>query len=286
MEAQAIEEAVSCIASGTDRLFVADMLGEKALGTDPICGGSVTAAIFLADKKGAYVEAAACLERGEPVVLVSPLPVAATAAVDGSIAVINAVGDVVYGSSEKLDKAVLQKAVETGLPMVSELDGRLYDPLVPRDRLLILGGGHVGQALAILAVNLDFQVCVADSRPEFVEPCRFPAGVETRLGGYTDLIEAFPAGSATYVVVVSPGHSTDLECVRALLRREYRYAGFIGSRRKVRMILDQAVSEGFPEDKVKALRAPIGVDIGAETPAEIAVAILAELIATRRGTPA
>ena len=86
--------------------------------------------------------------------------------------------------------------------------------------------------------------------------------------------------------VVSPGHSTDLECVRALLKREYRYAGFIGSRRKVRMILDQAASEGFPADKVKALRAPIGVDIGAETPAEIAVAILAELIATRRGTPA
>lgn len=285
VEAQAIGEAVSCIASGTDRLIVADMLGEKALGADPICGGSVTAAIFLADEMGAYIKAAACLERGEPVVLVSPLPVVATGAVDRSIAVINAVGDIVYGSSVKLDKAVLKQAVETGLPVVSELDGRLYDPLVPRDRLLILGGGHVGQALAILAVNLDFQVCVADSRLEFAEPGRFPAGVETRLGGYTDLIEAFPTGATTYVVVVSPGHSTDLECVRALLRREYRYAGFIGSRRKVRMILDQVVSEGFPVDKVKALRAPIGVDIGAETPAEIAVAILAELIAARRIPP-
>lgn len=291
VEALAIQAAVSCIASGTDRLFVADMLGEKALGSDPICGGSVTAAIFLADEKGAYVEAAACLERGETVVLASVLPVAAADGVrrgrnvDGSVAVINAEGDVVYGSSEKLDTAVLQNAVETGLPVVSELDGRLYDPLVPRDRLLILGGGHVGQALAILAVNLDFQVCVAESRPEFVEPGRFPTGVDTSLGSYTDLVEGFPAGCATYVVVVSPGHSTDLECVRALLKREYRYAGFIGSRRKVRMILDQALSEGYPADRVNALRAPIGMDIGAETPAEIAVAILAEIIAVRRDCP-
>jgi xanthine dehydrogenase accessory factor len=294
VEAQVIEKAVSCIASGTDRLFVADMLGEKALGSDPICGGSVTAAIFLADDKGAYVEAAACLERGEPVVLASILPVAAATAdevrrgriVDGSVAVINAEGDVVYGSLEKPDEAILRKTLETGLPVMSDLDGRLYDPLIPRERLLILGGGHVGQALAILSVNLDFQVCVADSRPEFVEPGRFPAGVETRQGGFTDLIDGFPAGSTTYVVVVSPGHSTDLECVRALLKREYRYAGFIGSRRKVRMILDQVLSEGYPADRVNALRAPIGMDIRAETPAEIAVAILAELIAARREAPA
>ncbi len=74
--------------------------------------------------------------------------------------------------------------------------------------------------------------------------------------------------------------------MRAILAREYRYAGFIGSRRKTRMILEQAVTDGFPPDMVAALRAPIGADIGAETPAEIAVAILAEIVAVRRGSPA
>lgn len=299
IEAQAIRQAVSCIGSGADRLFVADMLGEQALGSDPICGGSVTAAIILVDDRRPYAAAAALLERGQPVVLVSTLPgpgatqpsgAIASASMattsGGDVAVFDADGQCAYGTPADFDETLLRTAFQTGLPVVSGLDGRLYDPLVPRDRLLILGGGHVGLALARLAVHLDFQVCVAESRPEFVEPGRFPAGVETRLGGYANLIEGFPAGSATYVVVVSPGHSTDLECVRALLRHEYRYAGFIGSRRKVRMILDQAISEGFPVDKVQALRAPIGVDIGAETPAEIAVAILAELIAARRNSPA
>ena len=293
VEAQAIQQAVSCIAKGEGSIFKADMLGERALGTEPICGGSVSAAILLVDDKRAFEKAAALLDRGERVVMASSLvdTLVDTGACGGGdsggvSALIAATGQLVYGSLDQPDEAALREAFETGLPVVSARDGRLYDPLVPRDTLLIFGGGHVGQALAQLAVHLDFQVLVADSRPEYVESGRFPLGVETRCGGYYDLIHELPAGPSTYAVVVSPSHSSDLECVRALLKRDYRYTGFIGSRRKVRMILDQAVSEGFPAERVNALRAPIGMDIGAETPAEIAVAILAELIAARREAPA
>jgi xanthine dehydrogenase accessory factor len=288
VEAQAIQLAVACIESGESRLFVTDMLGETALGSESVCGGSITMAILLVADGSLFVEAAACLGRGECVVLASPLPPKLAGVgtdLDSKAAVIDATGRVVRGDPRWPDEAALRTALESGLPVVSTADGRLYDPLLPRDRLLILGGGHVGQALARFAIELDFQVCVADPRPEMLAAGRFPAGVETRLGSYTDLVAGLPAGKACYVVVVSPSHSTDLECVRAILKREYRYTGFMGSRRKVRMILDQATSEGFPANKVQALRAPIGADIGAETPAEIAVAILAEIIATRRNSP-
>jgi xanthine dehydrogenase accessory factor len=172
------------------------------------------------------------------------------------------------------------------MPVVSSIDGFLYDPVEPLDRLLILGGGHVGQALARFAAELEFQVCIGDSRPEFVDPARFPSGTELRLGKFSEIVDGFRFGASTYAVVVSPSHASDLECARAILKREYRYAGFIGSKRKTRMILEQAIADGFPPEKVLALRAPIGADIGAETPAEIAVAILAEMIAVRRNSPA
>ena len=95
-------------------------------------------------------------------------------------------------------------------------------------------------------------------------------------------MRSFPFDSATYVVMVTRGHLTDLECVRALLPRKYRYAGFIGSERKAKLLREQLAADGFEQAKIDALHAPIGLAINAETPAELAVAILAEIVAVRR----
>jgi xanthine dehydrogenase accessory factor len=91
-----------------------------------------------------------------------------------------------------------------------------------------------------------------------------------------------PVHAATYAVIMTRGHLLDLACVRAVLKRPYRYAGFMGSARKTRLILEQLEKDGCDPARVAALWAPIGLDIGAETPAELAVAILAELVAVRR----
>ena len=108
----------------------------------------------------------------------------------------------------------------------------------------------------------------------------------TLCGGYAEILRDFPVDSATYIVIVTHGHLHDLECVRAILGRRYRYAGFIGSARKTRLLLEQVRSEGFAQEKIDGLHAPIGVDIRAETPEEIAISILGEMIATRRNVEA
>ncbi len=282
VEAQAVELAIGHIAEGTSGRFVVEMLGERAEGSAPLCGGTASIAMFIVADRAAYAAASEQLERGKRVVLVFAMQ-------DGGkgnpVAVIGEDGQAVWGPQASVDGVTLSTVIDSGLPAISKDGGLLCDPIVPRDRLLILGGGHVGQSLARIASELDFSVCVGDSRAAYADPARFPPGTETRLGEFDDIVAAYPSGASTYAIVVSPSHSSDLACVRALLRREYRYAGFIGSRRKTRMILEQALADGFPPEQVAALRAPIGADIGAETPAEIAVAILAEIIAVRRDSP-
>lgn len=163
--------------------------------------------------------------------------------------------------------------------------GEFYDRVAEEERLLIFGGGHVGLALARLARDLDFSVIVCDERAEFAEPRRFPEGVTSRCGSYEELIAGLEVGAADWAVVMTPSHDKDLVCVRLLLDAAPRYLGFIGSARKTRLILEALKAEGNKPALVEAIRAPIGIAIGAETPAEIAVSILAELVAERHRAP-
>ena len=160
--------------------------------------------------------------------------------------------------------------------------GSFEDALLIEDRLIICGGGHVGLALARLANEVDFAVTVVDSRPEFADNRRFPTGVEVLCGPYIESLKSLELRPSDYAVVLTPGHKEDLECVRTLFPAGLRYLGCIGSARKTRMILEALKAEGFDPSRVDAIFAPIGLDIGAETPGEIGVSILAELIAVRR----
>jgi xanthine dehydrogenase accessory factor len=200
----------------------------------------------------------------------------------GETALMDGHGAWVEGSLQGVDLPSARRALASGHPVLVEEAGLLYDPLLPEEKLLILGGGHVGRALAALAPGLGFQVTVGDDRPAFLEPGRFPPGVATLGGTYADIVAGFPFDPSTFVVIVTRGHLSDLECVRAVLPRPHRYAGLMGSLRKTRLVLEQVAADGFDPGKVEALRAPIGLEIGAETPEELAVAIAAELIAARR----
>jgi xanthine dehydrogenase accessory factor len=111
---------------------------------------------------------------------------------------------------------------------------------------------------------------------------RFPAAVRAVQCGFAQAVADFPFDCATYAVILTRGHLLDLECVRAVLKRPCRYAGFMGSARKTRLILEQVLKDGCDPARVASLCAPIGLDIGAETPEELAIAILGELVAVRR----
>lgn len=261
-EARAMEEARACLAAGLNGSVKVEMTGAEAKGADLICGGVAELWIEVvtdsSKSRPYYAAAAAAIERGEAIVILS-------SETEGCVAVLDRGGRILAGAEE------------------GRVDLRRF-PVEAPDRLLILGGGHVGLALARSALALSFATTVADPRPEYSDAARFPAGVECLRAEFTQAIEGFPFGPSTYVVIVSPGHLGDLDCARAVLSKEYRYAGLIGSRRKCRMLIEALVAEGLDSAKVEALRAPIGLDIGAETPEEIAVAICAELIAVRRNS--
>ncbi|HUK36837.1 MAG TPA: XdhC family protein, partial [Vicinamibacterales bacterium] len=176
-------------------------------------------------------------------------------------------------------------AQETGLICGGQMDVYI-EPIEPSPELYIIGAGHVGFHLARVAHEVGFRVHVVDDREKFANRERFPDAVEL-------IVEDIPAWIArtslpvhAYAVIVTRGHTNDLEALRALAPRDLRYLGLIGSRAKVARIYEQLLEEQLPQDALKHVHAPIGLDIGAVTPQEIAVSIVAELIAVKHGKTA
>ena len=153
--------------------------------------------------------------------------------------------------------------------------------MLPRCRLIIVGGGHVGQAVGNLAVELDFDVWVVDDRPEFVTAARFP-GAQRRIAGKMGTVLAeLEITPSTYCLIVTRGHNHDEEALYHLIDRGARYVGMIGSMRKIKLIFDDLLAEGVSSQSLERVFAPVGLDIGSQTVMEIAVSIAAELIAHR-----
>jgi xanthine dehydrogenase accessory factor len=159
--------------------------------------------------------------------------------------------------------------------------GIAYLPTLPRCRLVIVGGGHVGKAVADLASDLEFDVWIVDDRAEYVAESRFPRA-ERRLSGPIDrILPDLEITPDTYCLIVTRGHSHDQEALFHLADRGARYVGLIGSRRKIKMIFDNLTAEGVARESLTKVHAPLGIDIGSQTVPEIAVSICAELIAHR-----
>jgi xanthine dehydrogenase accessory factor len=173
-------------------------------------------------------------------------------------------------------------AQETGLICGGQMEVYI-EPIEPSPELYVVGAGHVGFHLARLAHEVGFRVHVIDDREKFASRDRFPFAAEVAVDDIPDWIGRTDLPPHAYVVVVTRGHTNDLDALRALAARELRYLGLIGSRAKVARIFDALVAEGVSPDSLSRIHAPIGLDIGAVTPQEIAVSILAELIAVKHG---
>ena len=165
--------------------------------------------------------------------------------------------------------------------------GRVVRRFIPEDRLILLGGGHIAVPLCRMASMLDFSVTVVDDRPAFANSGRFPEAAQVVCDAFASAIEGLRIRPTDYVCVITRGHRWDGECLRQILRGEYpSYLGMIGSRRRVAGLLGLLREEGYDAEKLAAIHTPIGLKIGAETPAEIALSICAEMVQHRRSRPA
>ena len=173
-------------------------------------------------------------------------------------------------------------AEESGLICGGQMDV-FIEPVEPAPEVYVFGAGHVGYFLARMAHDAGFRVHVIDDREKFASADRFPQGVDVQVDDIPAWLDAHQLPSTAYAVIVTRGHRHDLDALRTLAPRGLRYVGLIGSRAKVKRVYDALLEEGMSAEALRSVHAPIGLDIGAITPQEIAVSILAELIAVKHG---
>jgi len=253
-----------------------------------------------------FAAVAGALDRGEPAALVTivsttgstPQRVGAKMLVFGDGRIVGTIGGGCYENDAfgKAREAIRSRrpqlvhyeldddfAQETGLICGGQMDVYI-EPIEPSPELYIVGGGHVGFHLARVAHEVSFRVHIVDDREKFANADRFPDAVEIVVDDIPAWLQRTSLPAHAYAVVVTRGHTNDLEAMRALATRDLRYLGLIGSRAKVARIYDELLKDGrIAADKLERVHAPIGLDIGAVTPQEIAVSILAELIAVKHG---
>ena len=173
-------------------------------------------------------------------------------------------------------------AQETGLVCGGQMEV-FIEPVEPSPAVYVFGAGHVGYFTAKMAHEVGFQVHVIDDREKFANAERFGNGIDVMVEHIPTWITKNRLPPTAYAVIVTRGHTHDLDALRALAASPLRYLGLIGSKAKIKRIYDALIDEGVSADSLRAVHAPVGLDIGAITPQEIAVSILAELIAVKHG---
>jgi xanthine dehydrogenase accessory factor len=149
--------------------------------------------------------------------------------------------------------------------------------------LVIMGGGHVGKAMYHAALPLGFRIYVVDDRPDFASKERFPDAAGAVLAPFEKGLDQVPINANTYIVVATRGHRQDDLALEAAIQTPATYVGLMGSKRKTLLIYKHLLKKGYSPDALRKVKAPVGLDIGALTPEEIAVSVLAEIIMVRRG---
>src|SRR5579862_3073717 len=156
------------------------------------------------------------------------------------------------------------------------------EPVVPQPHAFIFGGGHVSKSISKVATIAGFTTVVVDNREAFANAERFPEAEATYAEEYEDVFPKLPVNSSDYLIIVTRGHRDDMRVLRWAVNTPARYIAMIGSKRKTISVVHELEKEGFPRELFDKVFAPMGLEIGAETPEEIAVSVVAEMIAVRR----
>ncbi|HZT05424.1 MAG TPA: XdhC/CoxI family protein [Chloroflexota bacterium] len=218
------------------------------------------------------------------------VPLAAKLLVEDEGAVVGTLG------SAELDEAVIRDArrhlesrksevvaYRFGVETEQEEVEVFHEIIEPRPQLLVVGAGHIAVPLARFGSQLGFEVVVVDDREKFANRERFPDADRVIAAGFGETLRDYPINRSTFVVIITRAHTYDEESLRLILGRPTAYLGMIGSRRRVQTVLRTLAAEGYDHDVLGSVRAPIGLDVGSETPEEIALSIIAEVVAVRRG---
>jgi xanthine dehydrogenase accessory factor len=175
-----------------------------------------------------------------------------------------------------------KEAEESGMICGGVMD--IYiEPVIPTPKVFIFGGGHISLYVARMSAMGGFQVGVVDDRPQFANKERFPEAEEVIAEEFPLALPKLKVNLASYLVIVTRGHAYDQEVLEWAIDTPARYIGMIGSRKKIQTVYTNLAAKGIAREKFQRVHAPIGLDIGAVTPEEIAVAIVAEMIQVRRG---
>lgn len=289
--------AVNQVPAGSERRVEAfDLTGELAAGADMICGGRLRVFLerlgpgdlpLLRRLEDALDQGQRCLRLTPlPEPLAEPLP-EPLAEIAGPPALLLPEGQT-FGAElpAELDRAARLEGRDITAPVVLELAGRRYalEPWAAASPLYIFGAGHVSRPTAQVAALAGFRVTVLDDRSEFANAERFPQAETRVLDTYDGCFASLPATPGAFVVIVTRGHVHDAEVLAQALRTRAGYIGMIGSRRKRDAVYQRLRGQGFTQGDLDRVHCPVGLAIEAETPEEIAVSIVAELIACRAGS--
>lgn len=289
VEAETERLAQAAIQSRHAIIFDFALHGDSAGQGDPICGGQMRVLVdpTAAAHRDAYAAAAASRKRrGRGVLLTKIHGTTGCETVVEFLSEEAISQDLGFPGAESIRSVLKQERSERFVSETLVEDQRvevLVEPQIPKPLLAILGGGHVGRAVAVQAGLVGFDIVVIDDRPEFAAPERLPEGVIARCGTVEEEIGRLPLGADTYIVIVTRGHRHDAAALAASLATPAGYIGMIGSRRKVALLRQELLqSARATPQALDRVYAPIGLDIGAATVPEIATSIVAQLIAVRR----
>lgn len=292
VEAEAWQEAMAAMKAGDPVLRDFVLTQELAAESGLVCGGTMEIFIDPAwtrpEFPGVAKEILAALEGQGRVVLATRLP--DPGAPRGTWFLIRESGSTEgsLGSDElaRLASRTSGKVLESDRAALLTLSSgvRLYlEPYQVPPTLFVVGCGHVGKAVGTLGKFVGFRVVVVDDRAQFANREHFPDADEILVGDMLETLRAYPIHYNTYIVIATRGHKLDYQATREAARSRARYVGLVGSKRKTILVYRQLFADGLSEEQIKGIRAPVGLDLGARSPEEIAVSIIAEILALRLG---
>lgn len=292
VEADAIETAQAILESGGHSLRAYELTEELAWNTGLVCGGTMWILVQRDDQALTFdgvdllPELVGASTGAAPVALVTRLAkeqggltLRGRIAVRADGARLGSLGDA-QADERATAEALAQLPHGTARTVKSETGDLLIEAIACRPRIVVAGGGHVALAIARQAAMLDFDVTIVEDRPEFADPARFPNATILQ-GEVPALLEQMNYAWNSFIVIATRGHKLDADCMRAAVRTQARYVGLLGSRRKTVLIDEMLRAEGVSPERLAAVHAPVGLDLGGRTPAEIAMSVMAEITAIR-----